>query len=103
MSKQAKATKKTKKVTTNPTKKAAVAQPLEDTLSTFAPFTAADLQSEEMVDPPEASRFLRTTEHTLAVWRCHNRYGLPFIRVGRRIKYRRRDLINFVNSRAVAG
>jgi excisionase family DNA binding protein len=35
----------------------------------------------------EAAEFLGVQEQTLAAWACNHRYGLPFIRVGRRIRY----------------
>ena len=47
----------------------------------------------------ETADFLGIKENTLAVWRCNKRYNLPFIKVGRLVKYRKSDLIQFVNSR----
>ena len=38
---------------------------------------------------------------TLINWRCTKRYDLPFVRVGRRIAYRKADLDAFVESRTV--
>lgn len=58
---------------------------------------------EELLDPADAAKFLRVKPQTLAVWRCRKRYGLRFIPVGRLIKYQRRDLIAFINRRAVSG
>ena len=49
----------------------------------------------------EAAEYLGIQEQTLAVWRCNQRYPLPFIRVGRRIKYRISDLDAFLANRTV--
>ncbi len=38
---------------------------------------------------------------TLAVWRSTKRYPIPFIRIGRSIRYRREELDKFLASRAV--
>jgi hypothetical protein len=32
---------------------------------------------------------------TLAAWRCTGRHELPFIKVGRRIRYKLSDVLNF--------
>jgi excisionase family DNA binding protein len=48
----------------------------------------------------EAAAFLGVKKETLAIWRCTKRYNLPFVRVGRLIKYRKSDLIAFLESRS---
>ena len=35
---------------------------------------------------------------TLAVWRCTNRYELPYVKYGRTVRYRRKDLDAFIES-----
>lgn len=49
----------------------------------------------------EAAELLGIKPQTLSVWRCHKRYSLPFIRVGRRIRYRRSACERFLESRTV--
>ena len=49
----------------------------------------------------QAAKLLRITPHTLAVWRCSNRYGLPFLRIGRKAYYRKADLIEWVAKQRV--
>jgi predicted site-specific integrase-resolvase len=51
--------------------------------------------------PIGSAEFLGVKEQTLATWRCNGRYPLPFIRVGRRIRYRISDLEAFLESRTV--
>ena len=53
------------------------------------------------LDPEGAAEFLGLQEQTLAAWRCTKRYDLPFIRVGRRIRYRISDLEKFLAARTV--
>ena len=39
---------------------------------------------------------------TLAVWRCTGRFNLPFVKVGRAVRYRREDVEAFIASGAQA-
>jgi excisionase family DNA binding protein len=57
----------------------------------------------ELLDTDLAAAYLGIKGGTLAIWRCTGRYGLPFVRVGRRVKYRRADLDRFLDSRTVGG
>lgn len=36
---------------------------------------------------------------TLAVWRTTGRYGLPFVKVGRNVRYRKEDVLAWLESR----
>ncbi len=50
----------------------------------------------------EAGRYLGlANSETLAVWRCNGRYNIPFIRVGRLVRYRKSDLDAWLESRTV--
>jgi len=44
----------------------------------------------------EAAEYLGVTAQTLAVWACTQRYSLPFIKIGRLVKYRLDDLNQFI-------
>ncbi len=50
----------------------------------------------EMMKPTEAAEYVAVKEQTLAVWRSTGRYDLPFVRVGRCVRYRRSDLDAFL-------
>jgi hypothetical protein len=54
-------------------------------------------------DAKGAADYLGFAEQTLAVWRSTNRYPLPFIRVGRSIRYRLSDLEKFLERGTVGG
>jgi excisionase family DNA binding protein len=49
----------------------------------------------------EAAEYLGITESTLSVWACVKRYRLPYVKVGRLVKYRRADLDAFIAQRTV--
>jgi excisionase family DNA binding protein len=49
----------------------------------------------------EAAAYIGMRAQTLAVWATTGRYSLPFIRVGRAVRYRRADLDQFLESRTV--
>lgn len=44
----------------------------------------------------EAAKFLGVRPQTLAVWATTHRYALPYVRVGRLVKYRLADLEAFI-------
>ena len=50
----------------------------------------------------QAARILGVRTNTLAVWACNKRYALPYVKVGSLVKYRRRDLIEFIERSVVA-
>ena len=45
-----------------------------------------------LYDELEAAAYLKAAPRTLAVWRCTGRYDLPFVKVGRSVRYRKSDL-----------
>jgi len=51
----------------------------------------------------EAADFLGVKEVTLAVWKSTKRYHLPVIKVGRLVRYRYSDLLDFIERRTVGG
>jgi hypothetical protein len=53
----------------------------------------------ELLDEKEAARFLDNSPGTLSVWRSTGRYNLPFIKIGRNVRYRRADLIAWLEKR----
>lgn len=53
-------------------------------------------KSQLLLTRREAAEFLGIKENTLAVWACTQRYDLPYVKIGRLIKYRRTDLEQFI-------
>ncbi|WP_409302880.1 helix-turn-helix domain-containing protein [Pseudomonas sp. KCJK8993] len=54
------------------------------------------------VDDKQAADVLGVRPNTLAVWRSTGRYNLPFLKVGRLVKYRISDLAEFLASRTAS-
>lgn len=51
------------------------------------------------VDDVQAASVLGVKKSTLAVWRSTGRYNLPFLKVGRLVRYRVSDLAEFLARR----
>jgi predicted DNA-binding transcriptional regulator AlpA len=49
-----------------------------------------------------AAKLLDTTAGTLQVWRSTKRYPLPYVKIGRNVRYRQSAIEAFVQARTVA-
>ena len=49
----------------------------------------------------QAAEYLGVKAQTRACWASAKRYGLPFVRVGRSVRYRRADLDRWLDARTV--
>lgn len=49
----------------------------------------------------EAAAYLNLSPSTLAVWRCTKRQDLPFIKLGRAVRYRQTDLDKWLESQTI--
>lgn len=55
----------------------------------------------DLLTRKQAAEYLGITPRTLAVWACVKRYPLPYVKVGRLVKYRRADLDAFIAHRTI--
>nr|WP_081355805.1 helix-turn-helix domain-containing protein [Nitrosospira multiformis] len=55
--------------------------------------------SDPLLKPAEAAEYIGVTESTLSVWRCTGRYDIPYIKVGRLVRYRKSALDAFLHRR----
>lgn len=55
----------------------------------------------ELLANDPAAEYLGVKPHTLEIWRASGRYRIPFVKVGRLVKYRRADLDAWLQSRTV--
>lgn len=55
--------------------------------------------SRDLLDERQAASKIHVTPGTLSVWRSTGRYNLPFIKIGRKVRYRRADLEAWLESR----
>lgn len=53
----------------------------------------------DLLDDKAAAELLDVSPGTLSVWRSTGRYKLPFLKVGRKVRYRRADLLAWLESR----
>jgi excisionase family DNA binding protein len=54
-----------------------------------------------LMTPAQAAAYMGIEVATLAVWRCTGRYTLPYLKVGRLVRYRQSDLDAFLKARSV--
>jgi excisionase family DNA binding protein len=64
----------------------------------MTPGAASAPPSVVLLTPENAGRLLGIPKQTLAAWRCNRRVNLPYVKVGRHIRYRLADLLAFVES-----
>lgn len=55
-----------------------------------------DLNTHRLLSRKEAAEFLGVKEITLAIWKSTKRHIIPTVKVGRLVKYRASDLLDFV-------
>jgi len=53
----------------------------------------------KLLTPDETAERLGVLTNTLDVWRCTRRYDLPYVKVGRLVRYREIDVEAFIESR----
>lgn len=56
-------------------------------------------QHPALLDEQQAAEHLNVSPGTLSVWRSTGRYCLPFVKVGRNVRYRLSDLDAWINER----
>jgi hypothetical protein len=52
--------------------------------------------------PKHTAQYLEIAEDTLSVWRCTGRVNLPYVKIGRSVRYRPEDVKAFI-SRSTKG
>ncbi|MBU3004284.1 helix-turn-helix domain-containing protein [Paraglaciecola arctica] len=57
------------------------------------------MKKPELLNRNEAADYISVKPQTLSVWATTGRYGLPFIKVGRKVFYRREELDQFLDTR----
>jgi len=57
-------------------------------------------KNRDLLDEKQAAAYLDLSPGTLSVWRSVGRYNLPFLKIGRKVRYRLSDLDRWIASRA---
>jgi excisionase family DNA binding protein len=55
----------------------------------------------ELLDTKQAAEYIGAQAHTLEIWRTTRRHKIPFIKVGRLVRYRRADLDAWLATRTI--
>lgn len=58
-------------------------------------------ETSPLMSAAQAAAYLSVEVATLSVWRCTARYGLPYLKIGRLVRYRKADLDAFLEARRV--
>jgi predicted site-specific integrase-resolvase len=56
--------------------------------------------SKQLLNDKAAAQVLDVTTGTLSVWRSTGRYELPFLKIGRKVRYRHSDLLAWLDKRS---
>lgn len=59
------------------------------------------IQLPRLISREEAAEALGIRPQTLACWATNRRYGLPFVKIGRRVMYRLADIERFIEANLV--
>lgn len=59
------------------------------------------MHDSKLLNSTQAANYIGVAPGTLEVWRSTKRYNLPYIKVGRLVKYRKESLDAFLESRTV--
>ena len=63
------------------------------------PLSLDDLSDSQLLDDRQAAAAMTLRPGTLAVWRSTGRVNLPYVKVGRSVRYRVGDIRQFLASR----
>lgn len=55
----------------------------------------------QLLKPESVSDLLGVSVQTLAIWRCNKRYPLKYVKVGRYVRYRYQDVLDFIRERTI--
>ena len=60
--------------------------------------TVSNAEYPILLTPEEAASILGVKVNTLNTWRSTGRYGIPYLRLAGKIKYREQDILAFIQS-----
>ena len=61
--------------------------------------TKHTIEHNDLLDNKAAAAYLSLRPGTLSVWRSTGRYNIPYVKVGRLVRYRRADLDAWLEKR----
>jgi predicted DNA-binding transcriptional regulator AlpA len=60
-----------------------------------------DDDEDKLLTENQTADLMTIQPQTLSVWRTTKRYDLPYVKIGRAVRYRRSDVMAFIESRMV--
>jgi len=60
------------------------------------------MKRHRLLDQKQAAELLRKSPGTLKNWRSNKRYQIPYLRIGRSIRYREEDVLAFMEAGLVS-
>lgn len=60
------------------------------------------VEQPDLLTPNQMAQILGVSTGTLAVWRCTKRYALPYIKIGRSVRYSRAHGNQFIAARTIS-
>ena len=60
-----------------------------------------EIACNELLNSKQVAKMLGISYRTLAVWRSTQRYDLAYIKIGERVRYRAKDVVDFIDSMEV--
>jgi excisionase family DNA binding protein len=64
---------------------------------------ASPERSTRLLTTEEAAALLGAKPQTLSIWRCTRVRNIPFVKIGRLVRYRERDLIAWLEKNTIRG
>lgn len=61
------------------------------------------MDTSKLWSPEQVAEHLGVSKQTLAVWRCEQRYALPYVKVGSRVRYDPSAVQKFLERRTRTG
>lgn len=52
----------------------------------------------DLFSTDQAAAYLELSPNTLEIWRCTKRYALPYVKIGRKVRYRKVDLDHWLEA-----
>jgi excisionase family DNA binding protein len=59
------------------------------------------IHNDPLFNNDQSANYIGVTPRTMEVWRCTKRHKIPYIKVGRLVKYRKSSLDTFLNQQTV--
>lgn len=56
---------------------------------------------EKLLSSKETARILGLSSRTLDVWRCNGKIHIPFVKIGRSVKYRLSDIESYIQQQTM--